>query len=556
LVVPVFSPDGITQGHQLRPNTPRKDKKGKELRYETPGGSRCILDVHPRMLEEVRSGTGELWITEGIKKADSLTSRGLATIGLIGVWNWQRNGEFLPCWDHVRLDGRRVYIVFDSDVMVKEGVQVALDRLVAALEARGAEILVVYLPGPEKGVDDYLVAGHSIAELKMLARKFEPEDIGRIRLTRDEKLRAGIEDMEQRFWAGEWKGMGGHSARDVYLKLIEAAKRHGKVHPDGIRVVKAQGPLAIDAKISSRTLWKALNRLEEWGLVYRDNEGRKPDKSGAFVLRANVSNYGERVSAGGDATRVSQACDPGDLHLRAPRLRWSRPKFTPRRGVVRGTRRVRQSVKLEPRDEIKRLGKIRGAILDVLDKEGRPMDINELAAALHRRRARDIRRRTLPMLEEAGVLKVDDDVVSLTDDWLDALEDQRRLGKEIEADELARTRHKLKSQAYHDRDKVEPPPHWTNSDADGALEDLRPADEPDQAPSAPEVSALAVAVRDYLARSPHDACQPPGWIGVTLWAFGLYPGKPTPTETRAAIEEIGGEDYLRERLRVAKGAAA
>jgi len=146
LVVPMFSPDGVTRSWQLRPDKPRTDKKGKPIRYETPGGFDVILDAHPRILEEVESGSEDLWITEGIKKADALTSRGLPTIGLIGVWNWQRDDDLLPCWQHVRLKGRRVYVVFDSDVMLKEGVQLALERLVLALEDRGAEVLVVYLP--------------------------------------------------------------------------------------------------------------------------------------------------------------------------------------------------------------------------------------------------------------------------------------------------------------------------------------------------------------------------------------------------------------------------
>jgi DNA-binding GntR family transcriptional regulator len=41
----------------------------------------------------------------------------------------------------------------------------------------------------------------------------------------------------------------------------------------------------------------------------------------------------------------------------------------PRRGVIGDTRKVRQSVKLEARDHIKRLGKIRGAILDATRNE-------------------------------------------------------------------------------------------------------------------------------------------------------------------------------------------
>lgn len=146
LRVPLYSPDGETKSVQLRPDNPRRGKAGKIIKYETAGGSTVILDVHPRMRERVRSSLEDLWITEGIKKADCLTSRGLPTVGLIGVWNWQRDGEMLPCWNHVRLDGRRVYVVFDSDVMAKEGVQLALERLVRSLEARGADVMVCYLP--------------------------------------------------------------------------------------------------------------------------------------------------------------------------------------------------------------------------------------------------------------------------------------------------------------------------------------------------------------------------------------------------------------------------
>src|SRR5215210_2473328 len=54
LLIPVLSPDGVSHGWQLRADRPRKDKKGKPIKYDTPGGSRAILDVHPRMREEVR----------------------------------------------------------------------------------------------------------------------------------------------------------------------------------------------------------------------------------------------------------------------------------------------------------------------------------------------------------------------------------------------------------------------------------------------------------------------------------------------------------------------
>src|SRR5215204_5844576 len=73
LVVPMFSPDGKTTGFQLRPDRPRKGGP----KYETPGGISPVVDVHPRMLEEVRYGDGPLLITEGGKTGDAAASRGV-----------------------------------------------------------------------------------------------------------------------------------------------------------------------------------------------------------------------------------------------------------------------------------------------------------------------------------------------------------------------------------------------------------------------------------------------------------------------------------------------
>jgi hypothetical protein len=145
LVIPTYSPSGSTS-YQLRPDAPRK-RNGKVRRYEQPAGVGCILDVHPYNMEAIRDPGVRLWVTEGCKKGDSLTSRGECAISLSGVWNWQRDGEPLPCWEHVALDGREVYVVFDSDVTTKAEVQLALERLVAFLEGRGATVRVVYLPG-------------------------------------------------------------------------------------------------------------------------------------------------------------------------------------------------------------------------------------------------------------------------------------------------------------------------------------------------------------------------------------------------------------------------
>src|SRR5215210_4300840 len=449
IVFPVHTLDG-----EVFPRL-RLDNPGRLPKYMQPKGHPNRLDVHPRQHERIKRPGGMRYVTEGEKKVDAGVSRGLLMVGLSGVWNGQKDKELIPDWHLLPLEGERYSITFDSDITSNPNVQMAGERQARLLREQGAEVYITLLPpaadGSKQGLDDFFANGGTTTELELLTKPYDMETVERARLSQNEKLRAGVEDLERSFWDIEWKGMGGASKRDVYLKLVEAAKRSGKVHPDGIRVEQAQGPLAIEAGVSGRTLWKALNGLEDMDLLYRDNEGRKAEKRGAFVLRANVSQYGgEQGQQGRDGQPTGKGA-PGDLHLRAPRLRWSRPKYTPKRGLVSGTRKVRQSPKAEPRDRIERLGKIRGAILDVLDAAGGSATVQEIADALHRARPRDLRRRNLPMLIEAGIVKVDGDAVSLTDRWLEALEGQRRLGKEIEAEELARTRYKVKSRAYHRR---------------------------------------------------------------------------------------------------------
>ena len=141
LLIPVYSPAGDIATYQYRPDKPRIDKKGKPVKYETPSGSRMVLDVHPFARKRLGNPSIPLFITEGIKKGDALVSRGRCAVALLGVWNWRgRNDEggltALAEWDYVALNGREVYIVFDSDVMLKPEVHKAMVRLKAFLESR------------------------------------------------------------------------------------------------------------------------------------------------------------------------------------------------------------------------------------------------------------------------------------------------------------------------------------------------------------------------------------------------------------------------------------
>ena len=140
LLIPVRSPAGEVVLYQYRPDEPRI-RDGKPVKYETPRGSRMALDVHPFARDRLGDPSIPLFVTEGIKKGDCLVSRDLCAIALLGVWNWRGTNEkggkaLLPDWNQVALNGRRVYVVFDSDVMLKPAVHKALAGLKAVLEDR------------------------------------------------------------------------------------------------------------------------------------------------------------------------------------------------------------------------------------------------------------------------------------------------------------------------------------------------------------------------------------------------------------------------------------
>jgi hypothetical protein len=90
-----------------------------------------------------------LFITEESKKVDSMISAGAkAFVGLVGVWSWRgtnrQNGKtLLPDWEWVDLQDREVLVLYDSDVMLKEPVRLAMDRLGAVLNRGGANAAFV-----------------------------------------------------------------------------------------------------------------------------------------------------------------------------------------------------------------------------------------------------------------------------------------------------------------------------------------------------------------------------------------------------------------------------
>lgn len=180
LLIPLHAPDGSIAGHQFRPDCPRL-KGGKPVKYEMPRGTGNRLDCPPRCRPHLGDPAVDLFVTEGVKKADALASQGACAISLNGVYGWRGKNQHggktaLPDWEVIALNGREVYLVPDSDIATNPKVKAAIDRLEAFLEQRRAKIYCAYLPpdGANKmGVDDFLARGYALSDVLALA---QPQD--------------------------------------------------------------------------------------------------------------------------------------------------------------------------------------------------------------------------------------------------------------------------------------------------------------------------------------------------------------------------------------------
>jgi hypothetical protein len=140
LLIPVWAvATGKIVTYHLRPDTPRySPKRRREIKYELRYGDHMAFDVHPLIREQVRDPKFPLFITEGVRKADAAISKGMCCVALLGTWNFRgRNTAggkaVLADFEFLALEGREVYIVYDSDVMVNPSVHQALARLGAIL---------------------------------------------------------------------------------------------------------------------------------------------------------------------------------------------------------------------------------------------------------------------------------------------------------------------------------------------------------------------------------------------------------------------------------------
>jgi putative DNA primase/helicase len=149
LLFPFRSPAGGFIDHvRLKVFPPVTDGDGHTIKYLQPKGSAPRLYIVAGCLERVLRDDEPLWITEGEKKALAVAQLGYPVIGIVGVQGWHAKGSclLLPDFDRIRLRGRVIELLPDSDYQTNPDVERAIRSLGYALAARGAQPGVRLLP--------------------------------------------------------------------------------------------------------------------------------------------------------------------------------------------------------------------------------------------------------------------------------------------------------------------------------------------------------------------------------------------------------------------------
>ncbi|NDJ26097.1 DUF3854 domain-containing protein, partial [Nostoc sp. B(2019)] len=196
---------------RIKPNFPRIDwQKGKPVKYESPPKvanrvtyfdvADCIWDqvarrynikryhspLALRLLDLLRPLIFWEWVIahseipiilcEGEKKAACLLSLGFVAIALPGIWNGRVgkldfDERLHPDLVPLAQAGRKFIILFDYETRANTRWSVfqATVRTGKVIESAGGECEVALLPGPEKGVDDFVVARNKDANTLLTA---------------------------------------------------------------------------------------------------------------------------------------------------------------------------------------------------------------------------------------------------------------------------------------------------------------------------------------------------------------------------------------------------
>jgi hypothetical protein len=188
-----------------KPNHPRVNEKGKPIKYEHPPGTptrifclRVPFSIWQKVADRYRVPVSEnleitpdgealkfwpwvlqhkipLIICEGAKKAAALLSLGYVAIALPGINSGYRvarnkqgrvtHRQLIPDLIALTQSQRPVYLCFDYETKPQtiKAVNHALTQLGELLQAQNCTVKIIRLPGPEKGIDDFILAQGSEA---------------------------------------------------------------------------------------------------------------------------------------------------------------------------------------------------------------------------------------------------------------------------------------------------------------------------------------------------------------------------------------------------------
>src|SRR5215203_2852800 len=305
-------PNGSTS-FCFRPDKPDPDNPGHKYEQgcKSRGAPGNVLDVLPSQHHLIPDTSVPVVFVEGTKKMLSLVTAArkadtaLLVVAITGCWNWMADGKPIPDMLDIPLEGRRATVMFDSDMLRKVEVQGAAKRLAGYLQGRGAEVYVTYFEdaadGSKVGADDFFVAGGTFAELRLLTRRYDTQDFALVRLSRDERLAAMIDDLWRTYEAMPASKRGQCADRATIRYLIEGAIC-GKTTGEGIVVRAPIRRLSLQTRMGRQAQSNSLARLERDGYLTRiDEPKRKIEKKGAaYVLYAACTERALRGQLGAE----------------------------------------------------------------------------------------------------------------------------------------------------------------------------------------------------------------------------------------------------------------
>jgi hypothetical protein len=471
----------------FRPHKPDPKNPGHKYEQECKklGGSGNVLDIHPSLHHRIDDVSVPVIYTEGIKKADSITSAArregidVLVVAISGVWNFLSDGEPIADMFDVPVEGRTAIICYDSDLTRNPDVEAAANRLAGHLAPRGADVEIVYLDdqpdGSKTGADDFLAGGRTLGELLEHARPYSPEDMRRQKLSKNERLHRALDYLTRREGEMPARTRRDCSALAAFRACRILAERRGKLVGDGVEVRVPALEGAEIAAMSQPTFSARMRELEESGNVRRIDPKRREHATTYVLLIPGgvfLYNNGRGSATGERETNDEEGSHRGYKEIPPlPEMRWSSPGRKARRGVVRGTRRVRQGRSLaDDTSSIRRLGKKRGEIIRYLVGNGGSATRDELMARFGGAKTtwRDFKQQTLadllgrrrqyqgkPLVVGPAIIELTDDGIRLVEDWREALEQHRLLGAEEEAAIRQKVDHLRQRAAYHKRGETE-----------------------------------------------------------------------------------------------------